>query len=147
MVTLRTHLVDASNRSRTRLVLHGPCGPGVLAPYTHSWLSTYQQCRLVHLGVQCVKAFTPMSSTQYLASTDLDMLRGKIGEAAVDRKDRRLAGIPAFPLRRTMKINRVAVWSQGSTNGRLNPHVTTASQQFPVKCSHLVLSACKSRHF
>ncbi|KAJ4992139.1 hypothetical protein SVAN01_02460 [Stagonosporopsis vannaccii] len=30
-----------------------------------------------------------------------------------------------------MKISRVATWSQGSTNGRLNPMVTIASQQSP----------------
>lgn len=75
------------------------------------------------------------------------MLRGNNGGATVDREGRRLSGIPAFLLRQTMKINRAAAWSQGSTNGRLNPHVTTDSKQLPVKRSHLVRLVCNSHRF
>lgn len=56
-------------------------------------------------------------------------------------------GIPAFLLRQTMTIRQVAVWSQGSTNGRLNPMVTTASQQLPVKRGQLINCACISARF
>ncbi|XPS70522.1 hypothetical protein M3J09_002738 [Ascochyta lentis] len=43
------------------------------------------------------------------------------------------SGIPACLLRQTMKISQVVAWSQGSTNGRLDSMVTTASQRWPVR--------------
>ena len=55
--------------------------------------------------------------------------------------------LPAFILRQTMKISQVAAWSQGSTNGRLEPMVTIASQQLPVKRGQLIHTACVSRRF
>ena len=39
---------------------------GRRASSIHALVAIYQQCRLVHLGVQCFKAFTAISSIQWL---------------------------------------------------------------------------------